>query len=337
MTSKDILDNLEGIDPEFVAEAAPCERKANKIWGRWVAAAACLALAAGFALPHFWKPAGNVIGNGELWLPVAVDDIIWGTPDSNNSSVEVPDDSVVAPDDVVDRLIWGGFPVSVRLYEALEQNTDPKKVFAICITRIGQAGLYEFQYQGVTLGEINDLMDSKKETMQKLRALQKEGLWLRFGEVLYTTGIPKDVPVVGGDKWSEKLYRDTVADYGEDFLAKYIVDGELLSDKITADLEQATKVFDDLYEKHQQIRAEFGRQGTAAAEEMLKKQGLCTWNTGGKLYWFATEEELENAKLAKLQYYLSLGSRAVFDGEPAEGPHDMNEPLPEVKISDALL
>lgn len=330
MTSKDILDNLEGIDPEFVAEAAPRERKANKIWVRWVAAAACLALAAGFALPHLWKPGGNVIGTG-LWLPVAIDDIIWDIPDSNPSNVELPNEDIAAPDDVVDRLIWGGFPVSVRLYKALEQNTDPKKVFAICITRIGQAGLYEFQYDGMTLGEINDLMDAKKETMQKLQSLQKEGLWLRFGEALYTTGIPKEVPVVGGDKWSEKLYRDTVADYGEDFLAKYIVDGELLSHKIVSDLEQATEEFEDLYKKHQQIRAEFGRQGTAAAEEKLNKQGLCVWNTGGKLYLFATEEELKNVKLEKLEYFLSLGSRAAFDGEPAE------DPLPEAKISDALL
>jgi hypothetical protein len=57
---------------------------------------------------------------------------------------------------------------------------------------------------------------------------------LKYGDALYTTGTPD------GEKWSQELYEREVALIGEDIIAKYIVDGEFLRDKVEADMEAIT-------------------------------------------------------------------------------------------------
>lgn len=68
----------------------------------------------------------------------------------------------------------------------------------------------------------------------KLGHLLKLGDMLKYGEALYTTGTPD------GEKWSQELYEQKVAIIGEDIIAKYIVDGEFLRDKVEADMEAIT-------------------------------------------------------------------------------------------------
>ena len=73
MTSKNILKEIGGLDPELVLKAAPCEkekeRRGNK-WVKWLSAAACVVLAvfSGFALLNAFGIGFSMAGglNGKI-------------------------------------------------------------------------------------------------------------------------------------------------------------------------------------------------------------------------------------------------------------------------------
>ncbi len=78
----------------------------------------------------------------------------------------------------------------------------------------------------------NDESDiSDAQLYEKLAQLLKQGDMLKYGEALYTTGIPD------GEKWTKELYEQRVEFFGEDLLSKYIVDGEFLRKSVESDMK----------------------------------------------------------------------------------------------------
>jgi len=303
MTSKDILDNFSGIDPEFITDGAPrAARPHRKPLVRIAAAAACLCLLAGLGIGWIQSEMVNVAPQIGRYFPVELDEMIWAA--EKNSEIG-PDEEAF--------MLWKGFTVEMALYDALEQNTDPEKYFAVTVTKHGQQGMDAFQYQGTTLGEIDRRQEEWDILWKNMMALEKEGQWLRFGEALYTTGIPKDVPLVGGDKWTEENYRNTVARYGEEMLAKYIVDGELLTERLVQDREALEQEMEKLRAFRSEAYGAFKQQNAFRLLDNMQRQKLAVWYEGGNLYLFVTEKQISKLTLDKDEYTLSLAPREVFD------------------------
>ena len=80
----------------------------------------------------------------------------------------------------------------------------------------------------------NEAAVSNAQLYDKLGQLLKQGDSLKYGEALYTTGTPD------GEKWTKDFYEQRVDFYGEEFLAKYIANGEFLRDKVVSDMEELT-------------------------------------------------------------------------------------------------
>lgn len=123
----------------------------------------------------------------------------------------------------------GGKRVSFGLYAALRQYENTNVQIAVT-PKYNTDGNYV--YNGKTIQQYHNEWDEESDLSEKYGQLLKEGDKLKYGEALYTTGAPD------GEKWDKDWYDIRVDFYGEDFLAKYIVNGEFLRDKVLADQEE---------------------------------------------------------------------------------------------------
>ena len=148
--------------------------------------------------------------------------------DSNQSSEnEENNNKSVVSQDVGFGQTWNGKPVSSELYTVFSKNTDVDAVIAISPQFKNNEN---YKYNGKTIAEYSEEVRSNNLLDEKLRQILKEGDELKYGELLCTTGTPD------GIKWSQELYEQRVEFYGDEFLAKYIVNGEFLKDKVEADI-----------------------------------------------------------------------------------------------------
>lgn len=132
-------------------------------------------------------------------------------------------------------VIWNGKELFNTLYSALEENeTDDNCLFAVSAFYGKTDG--QFVYDGKTLAQYEEEAQGKR--LEHLNKLLKEGEVLKYGEALYQSGTPD------GEKWSKGLYDMTVAEYGEEMLSEYIVDGVFLKDKVLQDIPEAEKEFE---------------------------------------------------------------------------------------------
>lgn len=90
----------------------------------------------------------------------------------------------------------------------------------------------QYEYKGKTLKEYESDAFNERVAPSILGELLKEGEYLKYGELIYTTGAPD------GELWAKEYYEQKIVYYGEELLAKYIVDGELLRDKLEADMAE---------------------------------------------------------------------------------------------------
>ncbi|MGN1110318.1 MAG: hypothetical protein ACI4QY_01600 [Oscillospiraceae bacterium] len=127
-------------------------------------------------------------------------------------------------------MVWNGKHVQMSIPDALHSLPENSKL-AIRV----DIGRYDdtFVYNGKTLEEYSDQSQAASLLTEKLSQLLKEGNALKYGEALYQTGTPH------GEKWAREFYESRVEFYGEELLAKYIVDGEFREINATKDLEKA--------------------------------------------------------------------------------------------------
>ena len=162
------------------------------------------------------------------------DSIIWGNNDAHQSE----DNGFIE---------WNDKPlVSYRLYDALESGSEDD-IFAICAKPpIGGGSSFkvDYEYQGKTLTDYYLAMCEEEHLPELLSQLLIDGEYLKYGTVLYETGLPN------GEKWARSYYEETIDYYGQTLLDKYIVDGQFLKDKLERDIEKAqkqTKAADNYY------------------------------------------------------------------------------------------
>ena len=267
MRKEELFDVISDIDEKKISDANPIsyvkddavempkKAKGKKLLFRYgsIAIAACLLLVVGFTMPEIIdKNAEEIIENNQEQEQITADDF-----NRNNVNEEKTDASGKQNSDgevIGDKSIesvgepniertgaplkngaisvcyaltqWENKTVAVELADQL-QAADPDEQFEIIASPYVD---YDFVYQGNTLGEYYRVMANNKIMPEVLAELLKEGDSLKYGEALYETG-DKD-----GIKWDKNLYEQKIRFYGEELLAKYIVDGEFLADKVREDI-----------------------------------------------------------------------------------------------------
>lgn len=123
---------------------------------------------------------------------------------------------------------WNGKTVTCSLETVLKNNINNNNLIAVSPSFMLDKN---YIYNGKTLSEYEREADNEDIEFGKLSQLLKWGDELKRGEDLYKT------PGPDGTKWAKEFYDEKVKFFGEDFLAKYIVDGEFLKEKVEADIQ----------------------------------------------------------------------------------------------------
>lgn len=282
---------------EFKSEENPHRRKTP--WRKWGAIAACLivVIGVGFSIPSIM----NFINNDKpsevnSELPTGIDNIIWGSNDH----------SPVSPDSTDGYKKWNGWNVDSSLYEVLN-SADTDKYIAIIVSKENIPDRDDFEYNGKKWGELKAEQEALMVLREKYIDFRKVEPYLKYGELLYTTGTPE------GEKWSKELYDETVAYYGEDFINKYIIQGAFDFELFSQDLLECEDRIGSLSNEMVEVNEAYQKQYISAIQKKFLKTGSCVIVRGGRVYLFVVKDELADMKISnKGDYYLHLASKENF-------------------------
>ena len=193
----------------------------------------------------------------------------------------------------------GGKRVTFSLYSKLRDNADTDAEIAIT-PNYGTD--YNYVYNGKTIEQYRKEWEENSALAEKYAQLIKVGDKLKYGEALYTTGAPD------GEKWDKDFYYRTLSFYGEDFLAKYIVDGEFLRDKLLEDqaaYENELRTQDHAYKVlHEAIDA-YNYEMIQATIPQLEQQNIrYEYSEAQKaLIFYATAAQFDELSLDNVSSY----------------------------------
>lgn len=252
----------------------------------------------------------------DLELPVALENIVWA-PQAPSNLQEVEDGFTE----------WNGLTVKMSLKNALENRDNTGKYFAIKIFKKEQSDLNSFVYNGKTYKELVDEIEQKSDRLSKLSLIQKIGPYLCWGETLCTTGIPADVPVVGGTKWYKYYYDDIVDSLGEDFVSEFIHDGKFEASAAAEEDKTGWELYNFLEVERDAFLAEYKKQSSIKIlNELRKNKSICVRQCNDDAVLFVTANELSGIKLNNLsEYAFELYLRVDYNGNPVPAGDDIPE------------
>ncbi len=276
-------------------------------WQSYVAVAACLLLIVGgiFGAPSIMKLFNNVEPSiVDNVLPTDIDKIVWAANGQSNDD----------PDDANAFVTWNGWSMNYSLYEVLNR-ADKTDFIAIVVSKNNSTELDSFEYKGTTLVQLRTERDELNLLSNKLIDFHKEGEWLKYGELLYTTGTPD------GEKWAKSFYDERVTFYGEDFIEKYIVNGEVRTDLLNEDYATCQERFSEIAEEINALIKAYGESYVDEVEDIFVSAGACTVVRNNTVFLFEQKDKLANLKVNnKENYMLSLARRSAFDGSSTNIP-----------------
>ena len=304
-------DTLSSIKNKVYTKTGITKAKTKKSfafrWQSYVAVAACLLLIVGgiFGAPSIMKLFNNVEPSiVDNVLPTDIDKIIWA---ANGQSNEDPDDAAAL-------VTWNGWSMNYSLYEVLNR-ADKTDFIAIVVSKNNSAELDSFEYKGTTLIQLRAERDDLNLLSNKLIDFRKEGEWLKYGELLYTTGTPD------GEKWAKSLYDERVTFYGEAFIEKYIVNGEVQTDLLNEDYATCQERFSEIAEEINALIKAYRESYVDEVEDIFVSAGACTVVRNNTVFLFEQKDKLANLKVDnKDNYMLSLARRSAFDGSSTNIP-----------------
>ena len=306
MNGEILLDAVSNIDSEIIENyykyknALPKLRKHRLYKYLAMVASFCIILSSVLVISRFWK-------NNPYDLPVDVDEIIWY---KGNGSISDSDATVSE---------WNGLYVTSELKEALNK-AEGSRHLALIVRKHDDSLMKEYVYNGRKYSEYEAERDALYLTSTKLKAILREGDLLKYGELLYTDGIP------GGEIWAKSYYDERVSAYGEEFLNKYIVNGEFLKDDVEKDLAQNELDTEAIYDVMEQAMLAYTAQN---AEEMLEsflEKDYFARCKSGNLFLFITKDELANLNVEnKEMYEFSLASRFNYIGRENVKPPQVTD------------
>ncbi len=230
--------------------------------------------------------------------------VIGGTSDNDssesNTGVEKPNVPVIwgnnnGESEDAGFSEWNGKWITGSLYDALRSSENKNCVFAI-----SPILLYvdeEYEHNGKTIAEYESAAEEYRMTYYKFGELLKMGDSLKYGEAL-VSGAPN------GEKWAETLYNERIEYFGEDLLAKYIVDGEFLKEKLEEDMTEYAEYERIARESYDTARKAYFRYFVDEIIKHLEKQNIkYERNSETDLTVFASAEEFLALSLDNVQYY----------------------------------
>ena len=240
MKTHELLEVIGNAQDNYVLDAKdPKKKTIAAVWVRWAAMAACFVLVLGIGITGFdLLKRNNSIPSGEsMQNPTKPGEVMEnqtqpGIGETNPNSDVAIDRPIIwwnANGEVEDAgfMEWNRKTITLSLYDALSDEKNVDSLLAVGVVFEIDTG---FVYNGKTIAEYASEADDERLLLGKLGGLLKLGDSLKYGDALYKTGTPT------GEKWAKELYDETVEDIGKDIIAKYIVDGEFLVEKLEADI-----------------------------------------------------------------------------------------------------
>ena len=313
MTGGTLLQDAMGmIEERYIAEviaSAPVRGGIRRRVIRYASLAACLCvlIGAGAVVASWRTDCQQDVSYITEYLPsVGLDQIIWGSESQLVSSESIS----TSTSDTLVSMKQNGWNMSGELYMAM-QEASPETYIAVLVSRgYDYNDMMRFTYEGKTRGEWEVERDILNTHQRKLGEFSKEGLWLQYGEALYTTGTPD------GEKWTKELYEERVNFYGAYFLEQYIVNGSLLSEKIEQEMRDNEARLKEISVILVQLEDAYAEQYAHEDFEKFAEKGLYCAVKNGRLYLFITSRGLSKLRLqGKSKYYLSLANRRAFEAE----------------------
>lgn len=319
--SECLQDAMGMIDERFVAEVTehcPLTAAPRRPWVRWVTAvAACLCLAVGIGAAVRMLPmqASKDMKSESLTLAVDPNEVIWLDPSLDiYYSAEKPEiageDAASVSNSLTSKTTaYGGWRMSDTLEKALALAGNSDTRFAILVSPVLHGETFDaFVYQGRTYTEWETYREACFAEQEKRLMLLKEGEALKYGEALYTTGTPE------GEKWAKSLYDERVAYYGAEFLARYIVDGELLAETLEREAAEYLTEYESVAYILSDLVTQYRAEQSLAVAAQLTEQGLLCEVRRGRLFLFATPRQLKQVRnIDKDEVTLTAASRRMYD------------------------
>lgn len=305
-------DTLSSIKNKVYAKTGITKAKTKKPivfrWQSYVAVAACFLLVVGgiFGAPSIMKLFNNDQPSilVDIALPTDIDKIIWA---ANGQSNEDPDDANAF-------VTWNGWSMNYSLYEVLNRANDTDFI-AVVVRKNNSIDRDSFEYNGTTYGKLRAEQEDLHALREKFVDFPKMSEWLKYGELLYTTGTPD------GEKWTKELYDETVAYYGEDFIEKYIVDGKLAFELLNEDLLACERRIGEISNELVELNEEYHKSYVDDVEDIFVSAGACIKVRNNTVFLFVQKDELAKLNVeGKNDYMLSLARRSAFDGSSTNIP-----------------
>ena len=305
-------DTLSSIKNKVYAKTGITKAKTKKPivfrWQSYVAVAACFLLVVGgiFGAPSIMKLFNNDQPSilVDIALPTDIDKIIWA---ANGQSNEDPDDANAF-------VTWNGWSMNYSLYEVLNRANDTDFI-AVVVRKNNSIDRDSFEYNGTTYGKLRAEQEDLHALREKFVDFPKMSEWLKYGELLYTTGTPD------GEKWTKELYDETVAYYGEDFIEKYIVDGKLAFELLNEDLLACERRIGEISNELVELNEEYHKSYVDDVEDIFVSAGACIKVRNNIVFLFVQKDELAKLNVeGKNDYMLSLARRSAFDGSSTNIP-----------------
>lgn len=205
---------------------------------------------------------------------------------------------------------WKGKTVGSSLKGVLLDDANKNSLIAISV-------LFEIDEQyvhnGKTLKDYGDEGGDEYWVYRGMHILWLHGDDLKYGEKLYTTGLPN------GEKWHKTFYDETIEDIGKDIIEKYIVDGEFLKEQLEADIEAFEWPCRIAYEealkaslKNTRDKAIKILEENGIKYELRRAYGAYGLDYDYYIVFFATAETFEALSLEDVLAY----DLTSFDGSP---------------------
>ncbi len=190
---------------------------------------------------------------------------------------------------------WNGKRITDSLYNALRNYENENCAFAVSpILRYIDE---EYEYNGKTIAEYESEAEEYRMTYYKFGELLKMGDSLKYGEAL-VSGAPN------GEKWAEPLYNERIEYFGEDLLAKYIVDGEFLKEKVEEDMAEYAEYERIARESYDTARKAYFRYFADEVIKQLEKQNVSyERNSETDLTVFVSADEFITLSLDNVRDY----------------------------------
>ena len=250
--------------------------------------------------------------------------------ENNNQSGAKPDEQIIISDgeDVKGSevssmdfcLFWWKNKISMYgdLYWAI--NDNPDGTFAVTAKyRPTPEKVSGFTYEGKTLFELAVAADNERMMPEKMAELLKVGDELKYGEALYQTGGPD------GIKWTQELYEEKLAYFGEELINKYIVNGEFLVDTLKKDIEEynetsAARTYKLAYNAY--LETVLSETEKILSENNIKCERAP--HQTDSLNIVVTADELENLPLESMEFWVfGLTNNNLKGSQPADDAIDL--------------